>query len=111
MLQERLASTRCACETQSTLAQLGLNMFSPVNGVGWFSLCTGISDELSQRRLSSCSSLLWTRKSRLVAEDINLDGCVDQGNLDLEKGGDGLVAARHLGGVPSMSSAGKAPVF
>jgi hypothetical protein len=67
---------------------------SQVNGTGWFSLCTGTGDQLSQGRLSSRSSLLRTREPRLVAEYIIVWTDVDHQTL---KGGDGLVAARHLG--------------
>ena len=50
---------------------------SQVNGTSWLSLCTDSGDHLSQRCLSSRSSLLWTRESRLVLLGyiIRLDGC------------------------------------
>ena len=82
---------------------IGINLFRSqrvslkVNGTGWFSLCTDTGDHLSQGCLSSRSSLLWTREPRLVAEYILAERMMLIKKTLTLKGGDGLVAARHLG--------------
>jgi len=77
--------------TETSTARTQLRSRSAVDGIGWASVRTGACYSLSQGSVSTSSRLLWTRESRF--ELLNLGR---QLIISVE-GGDGLVAARHLG--------------
>ena len=66
------------------------------DGAGWACVCTNGRDRLRCQEIQSSSCLLWPWQSGLMALLHKYAALRLIASIRLVKGGDGLVAARHL---------------